>query len=50
MRKMKKEYAEPEVQVVRMDTEDMIRTSGGGGLGSQPEAGSDDETVDGSWI
>ena len=43
MRKMKKEYAEPKVEVVTMDTEDIIRTSTE--LGYQEEAGYTDESV-----
>ena len=43
MRKMKKEYAEPKVQVVKMDTEDIIRTSTK--LGTQDEASWTDDTV-----
>lgn len=42
---MKKEYAEPRIQVLKLDAEDIICTSSGK-LGHQQEAGFTDEVVD----
>lgn len=50
MRTMKTQYVEPEMQILKMDTIDIIRTSGGGQVGNKPVAGPEDENEDGSWI
>ena len=45
MRKMKKEYVEPGLLIIRMNMEDVICTSSGN-LGHNGEAGPADEVVD----
>ncbi len=36
MKKMKKEYVEPEMEIIEFETEDIITTSGGIGLPEDP--------------
>ena len=45
MRKLRREYAEPRIQVLKLDAEDIICTSSGN-LDHQQEAGFNDEIID----